>query len=92
MIRGHRLREWVDYIDCAPDAVRIGRLRRVLKNDVAQFSERGAQLARHDEGAGRRPPRPARATEEATTPDGMPRPKTVAVRTAPVYKCAESPT
>jgi hypothetical protein len=43
---------------------------KVLKNDVERFSERGAQLARRDEGAGRWP-----VTEEATTPDGMPRPK-----------------
>ncbi len=35
------------------------RPRRVLKTDVARFSGRGAQLARRDEGAGRRPPRPA---------------------------------
>ena len=46
-------------------------LLRALKPAVARFSERGAQLARRDEGAGRRP-----VTEEATPPDGMPRPKT----------------
>ena len=52
-----------------PPGGRLARKpRSVLKNDVARFSERGAQLARRDEGAGRRP-----VTEEATPPDGMPR-------------------
>ena len=54
-----------DWLESHPGQQPSGR------ENVERFSERGAQLARRDEGAGRRP-----VTEEATTPDGMPRPKT----------------
>jgi hypothetical protein len=51
---------------------RAGNPGRVLKNDVARFSGAAPSNWLGDEGAGRWP-----VTEEATTSDGMPRPKTL---------------